>query len=303
MKTGKNIVRLSLLYLLLSPFMISCNGKKHTFEVSEEKFEHNGQTREYIYYAPGNLTSNAPLVVVLHGYTESAEKIMVYSEMNRIAKENNFAVVYPQGTKDNNSRTFWNVGYAPHTDITTDDVGFIITLVKYLQHKHAHSVTNTFVTGMSNGGVMCYVLICKHPNVFKAAAPVAGVMLQSFTDECDSMAPIPLLAVFGTDDHVTKFDGDLNNNDGRGAYPSIPFTINYWAEKINYNSIFRDTLPDINFEDGSYIVRERYVNDQNENEVLFYKIIHGRHDWPGARGNMDVTMSNEIWQFFKEYLE
>ena len=63
-------------------------------------------TREYIYYAPANLAPKAPLVMVLHGFTSNAERIMEYSGMNEIAKENGFAVVYPQGTKDKEGNTF-----------------------------------------------------------------------------------------------------------------------------------------------------------------------------------------------------
>ncbi len=287
--------------ILLTTIFVCCNLKKQHSEISIEKFEHNGLTREFIYYSPDSLTSGAPLVVVLHGFTSSAEKIMNYSEMNKVANENNFAVVYPQGTMDKDSNTFWNVGYTFHSDVTVDDVDFIVKLVKYLQKKYSLSSTNTFLTGMSNGGEMCYLLACKQPEVFSATAPVAGMMLQSFFDNCNSMYPIPVFAVFGTEDKVTNFNGDLNNNDGWGAYPGIPSIINHWAERIDYDTMIIDTLPDINVNDSSFIVVERYLNSQNENEVLFYKVINGGHDWPGAWGNMDVSTSNEVWDFFKKY--
>ena len=160
---------------------------------------------------------------------------------------------------------------------------------------------NTFVTGMSNGGEMCYLLACKHPEIFNATAPVAGMMLQPFFDDCHSIDPIPVFAVFGTNDDVTNFNGDLNNNDGWGAYPGIPFTINYWAEAIQYTSVQIDTLPDINKKDSSIVVSEKYLNAETETEVLFYKIINGGHDWPGSWGNMDINTSEEIWTFFEKY--
>lgn len=272
-------------------------------ENSMEKFNYNGMEREYIYYAPDNLKKDAPLVVVLHGFTSSAKKIMDYSSFNKLANENNFAVVYPQGTKDKDSNTFWNVGYSFHSDITIDDVDFIVSLVKYLQNKHSLSVRNTFLTGMSNGGEMCYLIACEQPQVFRAIAPVAGMMLQSFFDNCNSINPIPVFAVFGTDDKVTNFDGDLDNNDGWGSYISIPSTIEYWAKRIDYETIVFDTLNNANVTDSSYIVSERYIKRQNEEEVMFYKVIHGGHEWPGAWGNMDVSISREIWDFFKAYIK
>lgn len=287
--------------LFLSFVLDSCKEPKRPSEIESGTIKHDGLSRTYLYYAPADLPEEAPLVVVLHGFTSSAETIMKYSEMNALAKENKFAVVYPQGTVDADSNTFWNVGYDFHSGVTTDDVDYVVELVKYLQEKYTLSVKNTFLTGMSNGGEMCYLLACKHPEVFSATAPVAGMMLQPFFADCKSDTPIPVFAIFGTKDNVTNFNGDPNNEDGWGAYPGIPFTINYWAEAINYTSIQKDTLPDLNKIDSSFVVRETYLNDQNGNEVLFYQVINGKHDWPGAWGNMDMHASKAIWEFFEKY--
>jgi polyhydroxybutyrate depolymerase len=293
-----------IIFGILLILIFSCGRvNKDTPEFSLEEFNHNGLTREYIFYAPNNLKKDAPLVVVLHGFTSSAEKIMNYSKINTLAEENNFAVVYPQGSFDKNSNTFWNVGYTFHSDVTIDDVDFIVALVKYLQNRYSLSVTNTFLTGMSNGGEMCYLLACNHPEVFSAIAPVAGMMLQSFFDNCDSMNPIPVFAVFGTDDEVTNFNGDLHDEDGWGSYISIPSTIEYWAKRVDYDAVEIDTLRNINVNDSSFIVSECYLNSQTEKEVLFYKVIHGGHEWPGAWGNMDVSISNEIWNFFETHIK
>jgi len=42
-------------------------------------FNHNGLDREYIYYEPSDLPSNAPLIIVMHGYTGDASSIESYS--------------------------------------------------------------------------------------------------------------------------------------------------------------------------------------------------------------------------------
>ena len=44
---------------------------------------HNGIERDYLLYVPEGLPENAPLVVVAHGYTSSAEIIMAYSGRKR----------------------------------------------------------------------------------------------------------------------------------------------------------------------------------------------------------------------------
>ena len=114
-------------------------------------FDFDGLERNYLLYMPNNLTSNAPLVFVLHGYTGSAPGIMSYSAMNAVADENGFAVCYPQGTTDQYDNAFFNVGYDFQNNPTVDDVGFMIALANYLQSTYQLSSTNTFATGFSNG--------------------------------------------------------------------------------------------------------------------------------------------------------
>ena len=50
----------------------------------DSKF-HDGLERDYIIHVPSNINQDSPLVVVIHGYTSSAETIMTYSGMNDIA--------------------------------------------------------------------------------------------------------------------------------------------------------------------------------------------------------------------------
>ena len=59
-----------------------------------------------------------------------------------------------------------------------------------------------------------------------------------------------------------------------------------------------ENLPNINNNDGSTIESYIYSSPETTNEVWLYKVINGGHDWPGAYGNMDVNISEEIWDFF-----
>lgn len=59
-------------------------------------FNHNGQNGEYLFYKPGNLPTNSPLVIVMHGYGESPTKYFNDIEFNQIADTAKFAVCYPK---------------------------------------------------------------------------------------------------------------------------------------------------------------------------------------------------------------
>tara|TARA_B110000259_G_C13990211_1_gene392147 strand:+ start:64 stop:1254 length:1191 start_codon:yes stop_codon:yes gene_type:complete len=267
------------------------------------EFEHDGIDRQYIYYEPVDLNEQMPLVIVMHGFGGDANDIRNYSEMNQFANQYGFAVCYPRGTTDSEGYRFWNVGYAFHQNETIDDVGFLTELVGYLQLTHGLNPDYTFATGMSNGGEMCYMLACQAYDTFKAVAPVAGMILQDILDECDNSPPIPLFEIHGSQDSVTPISGDPNNNDGWGAYPSIPFTIDYFSEKNECTLMVTETLPNTDTSDGSYVLSEKHLNGINNNEVWFYKVVGGGHDWPGAWGNMDINAGEEAWLFFQNHID
>ena len=272
-----------------------CN---HILELSQ--FEHEGRNREYFFYKPQNLPENAPLLFVLHGYTSSANSIMSYSNLNTVADENGFAVCYHQGTSDQYDNNFWNVGYEFHQNQSVDDVDFIESLADYLQEEHNLSTVNTFSTGMSNGGDMSYLLACKAHDTFKAIAPVAGTMMEWIYESCDGVA-VPVLEIHGTNDNVTLWEGDMENNDGWGPYLSTLDGIDYWVATNECLENEDINLPNTDFSDGSYVINHRYYDCIDDNEVWLYEVVNGEHDWPGAYGNMDINASEEIWNFLKKY--
>lgn len=261
-------------------------------------FLHEGKEREYLFYRPDSLPAGAPLLMVLHGFTSSAEIIRDYSGFNQLADEHHFAVVYPQGLKDNQGNTFWKVGYEFHDSLAIDDLGFLSRLLEYLQQEFTLSKSNAFALGMSNGGEMAYLLACYRPTIFRAIATVAATMMNVHFEQCQPGKQVPLLSIFGTADQTTNYYGDEENRDGWGAYKSIPEVIDFWASQINYDTLIRDSLKDIDTRDNSFVIRESYQNTGTAQEFLFYKVIGGDHDWPGAWGNKDIHASKLIWSYF-----
>lgn len=266
-------------------------------------FSHDGIDRQYIYHEPIELDENMPLVFAMHGYTGDAGSMRNYSDMNDLADLYGFAVVYPRGTKDGGGNRFWNVGYDFHPNEDVDDVGFLTELAAYLQVTHGLNPDYTFATGFSNGAEMCYMLACQAYETFKAVAPVAGMILQDILDECDGSTPIPLFEIHGSQDGVTPLSGDPSNQDGWGAYPSIASTIDYFVAKNECTTLVNETLPDTDPSDDSIIVTEKHQNGINNNEVWYYEVVGGGHDWPGAWGNMDIDAGEEAWLFFRMYMD
>src|SRR2546423_11758067 len=62
-------------------------------------------TLPYVVYTPLNYRAgtSVPLLVMLHGCTQSAADFAAGTQMNLVAEEHNFIVVYPQQVRKNNS--------------------------------------------------------------------------------------------------------------------------------------------------------------------------------------------------------
>ena len=260
---------------------------------------HNGISRDYILYIPENLPTNAPLVVVSHGYTSSAKTMMSYSGMNKVADEEKFLVVYPQGTKDQRGNNFFNVGYEFHASSKVDDLGFIKALVTKLTDDYQVNPNHIFATGMSNGGDLSYFLACYASDMFQAVAPIAGTMMQTTMETCKPQRGMPIFAVHGKADEVTYFDGDMANRDKWGPYPGIPAVIEHWVD-VNAVEISKQVDLDniTNFTVSNEALSfDRYLSETSDHEVWLY-IHSGGHDW----SLKELDTSSEIWSFFTRYI-
>lgn len=260
----------------------------------------NGFNREYIYYHPGTAPEQCPLIFVFHGYTGTAQGIMEYSEFNQLADEFGFAVCYPQGIEDSFGNTFFNVGYDFQNGETVDDVNYVQNLNNHLHANYSTSDQNVFSTGFSNGADFCYMLACQSSEQFKGVAPVAGMILQEIMDDCNPKNEVSIFEIHGTEDDVTYYDGDPGNIDNWGAYPSISNNISFWTDLFGLNILQNEALPDISANDGSTVSSDKYSLDESCNAVWLYTVDGGGHDWPGAFGNMDISASREIWNFFDQ---
>jgi len=291
---------------LLLFMLISC-GNEETGFVEERVIEHEGLERSFLIYVPTNIKENAPLVVAIHGYTSSAKTLMGYSGINQVADKEGFLVAYPQGTKDSRDNNFFNVGYEFHSDSKVNDVNFIREIVLNLTKDYKLNSKRVFATGMSNGGDMSYLLACTSSDLFTAVAPVAGVMMKDTLENCNPVKKIPIFEIHGTKDSISKFEGDMNNEDKWGAYYDLPSTIEFWVNKHALSEKETIQLENKNTEDGTTITFERYWSDESQQEVWFYIVNDGNHTWPGMTGlfsrtaNQDINSAEEIWKFFSKF--
>lgn len=284
-----------ILLIIASLFAITTSFASYGPDYRRYSCRIDGVERVYKLYLPEGIKPNAPLVFVLHGYGGTFN--LDTKGFNEAADRHGFAVCYPQGSKDGRGRNCWNVGYPFQEDMTVDDISFLCQLAKKLQKEHNLSSQNTFCTGMSNGGEMCYLLAYSRQKTFRAVAPIAGLTMAWMPEKYTRTRPIPLFELHGTEDRVSEWGGDLENKGGWGAYISVPDAIRYWVDRNGCRKEVTDTLPLKNSE-SHRVISHKYIDSKSKCEVWLYEVSGAGHSW----FNEDMDTPEEIWKFFSKYL-
>ncbi len=122
-------------------------------------------------YVPDNMPARAPLVVALHGCTQSAAAY-AGAGWNQLADKWKFYVVYPETTAFGSCFKWFDSG---HTRRDSGEALSIMQMVEWMKEHHGIDSRRVFVTGLSAGGAMTSVMLAAYPEVFSAGAIMAGI--------------------------------------------------------------------------------------------------------------------------------
>jgi poly(hydroxyalkanoate) depolymerase family esterase len=129
-------------------------------------------------YVPSGLAANRPLVLVLHGCTQTAAS-MESAGWNKLADDFQFAVVYPEQTSTNNPVTCFNwAGEYGDTANLVRGQGenqSIASMVDHAIAAHSSNPSQVFIVGFSAGGAMAAVMLSTWPEKFAAGAIMSGL--------------------------------------------------------------------------------------------------------------------------------
>ncbi|MGH7330056.1 MAG: extracellular catalytic domain type 1 short-chain-length polyhydroxyalkanoate depolymerase, partial [Polyangiaceae bacterium] len=101
-------------------------------------------------YVPAGVGSNAPIVVAMHGCTQSAADY-VNAGWNDLADEEKFYVVYPEQSSANNSEKCFNWFQDEDTTRDSGEALSIKQMVDWMKTKYSIDDSKVFVTGLSAG--------------------------------------------------------------------------------------------------------------------------------------------------------
>lgn len=158
---------------------------------SFERFEFSNQagTRAYKLYVPAGAPVAPRLVVVmLHGCTQNADDFAAGTQMNRLADEHGFLVVYPEQPQQANPSKCWNWFKRQDQMCDAGEPSLIAGITREVAQRQGADTGRIFIAGLSAGAAMAVVLGETYPELFAGVGVHSGLPYGSAHDIPSAMA-------------------------------------------------------------------------------------------------------------------
>lgn len=150
----------------------------------ERAFVHRAGKRVYKLYVPSQhrVDAHMPLLVMLHGCTQSPDDFAAGTRMNVLAEQHGFLVAYPaQPAKANGSRC-WNWFRPGDQTRGGGEPALLAALAEEIAREYAADSKRVYVAGLSAGAAMAVILGATYPDVFAAVGSHSGLPYRAAHD-------------------------------------------------------------------------------------------------------------------------
>ncbi len=274
----------------------------------EKTYTNTAGTRSYKLYIPGGYTGQAvPLLVMLHGCTQTSVNFATGTRMNMLADNETFLVAYPeQGSSANNSKC-WNWFQESDQHRDAGEPSLIAGITQQVMSTYHVDAGRVYIAGLSSGGAMAAIMAATYPDLYAAVGVHSGLAYGAAYDLPSAFAAmkqgkrqrtrqltqvIPLIAFHG-------------NCDTTVAPANVDRLIEQWLQGASAGQ-------DRKVERGQVVnghAYTRFIYHDIKGQAIIEKwIIHqASHAWSGGSPNGSYTnpkgpdASTEMVRFFKEH--
>ncbi|GAC1350203.1 MAG: PHB depolymerase family esterase [Ktedonobacteraceae bacterium] len=275
-------------------------------------------TRTYKLYISGGYTGRAvPLIVMLHGCSQTPADFAAGTRMNVLAERETFLVVYPEQAQSANSSKCWNWFQAADQQRNGGEPSLIAGITRQIMRSYSIDGSRVYVAGLSAGGAMAAIMAATYPDLYAAVGVHSGLAygaahdLPSAFTAMKKGAPqiaqqlaevIPMIVFHGDrDTTVATVNADRVFDQWLRAVDNEPGAVRQSARDV---SVERGKVPR-----GYAYTRFSYHNTSSQ-AVLEKWIVHqAGHAWSGGSASGTYTdpkgpdASAEMVRFFTEHLK
>lgn len=270
-------------------------------------------TRAYKLYIPGGYRGQAlPLIVMLHGCTQTPDDFAAGTRMNQLAEEFPCLVAYPAQASGANVSRCWNWFNAADQQRDQGEPSLIAGITRQVMATHAVDPQRVYIAGLSAGGSMAAIMGVTYPDLYAAIGVhsglphgAAGDMASAFTAMQQGGTPqggvseseasplsVPTIVFHG--------DGDTTVHPRNGEQVvAHRHTIMTDAGTNLATQVQRGQTPD-----GHTYTRTRH-HDESGQIILEQWLVHGAgHAWSGGSPDGSYTdprgpdATREMMRFF-----
>lgn len=182
-------------------------------------YSNHAGSRTYKLYIPSGYRGQAvPLVVMLHGCTQSPDDFAAGTRMNVLAEENTCLVAYPAQPVSANASKCWNWFSPSHQRRGEGEPSLIAGITGRIMQEYAVDPGRIYIAGLSAGAAAATILAMTYPDLYAAVGVHSGLAPGAASDLASAHLAMQQGQV-GTRD----LSEDASVGPGRPIVPTIVF--------------------------------------------------------------------------------
>jgi poly(hydroxyalkanoate) depolymerase family esterase len=281
-------------------------------QFQERVYANEAGSRAYKLYVPSSYRGQAlPLVMMLHGCTQSPDDFAAGTRMNDVAEEQSFLVAYPAQPLSANVSKCWNWFSARDQQRDQGEPSLIAGITRRIMRDFPVVPGRVYIAGLSAGGAAAAVMGATYPDLYAAIGVHSGLACGVASDMPSAFAamrqggssvpggsrrrggfksPVPTIVFHGDcDTTVNPINGDQVIAQSKAA-SDLRITVS------------RGETP------GGVTFTRTVQADENGRPMLEQWVLHGvGHAWSGGSAAGSYTeargpdASREIIRFFLQH--